>query len=281
MLPKKTLTPPRTPRYRLIDMKRTTLSEALDLTLTTRWGPQKDGERSYSRALRCVEVLGPLRPCSSVTPAKLRQVEGHLRSIGLGPSTINRHMAALGAVLRTAREEGLTDADPPARRSLPEGARRAGASRADVARLLRSLRSRGDLEVARTARVLWRTGARLGEVLGPWDLGSGDGRASLRLPDSKSGRRRSIFLPPSCSAALLKGWRPGVSRSSLQRAWKGAAPEGPTPHQLRHARATELLTQGFPVPVVAEVLGHRSWRTTMRYSHVTPADAARAIGASR
>ncbi|MCH4242428.1 MAG: tyrosine-type recombinase/integrase [Prevotella sp.] len=37
------------------------------------------------------------------------------------------------------------------------------------------------------------------------------------------------------------------------------------PHSLRHSLATALMEQGSPLPVISEVLGHRSAETTMVY----------------
>lgn len=45
-----------------------------------------------------------------------------------------------------------------------------------------------------------------------------------------------------------------------------------TPHQLRHTFATQMLRAGMSLPVLKELLGHRSIRMTMRYVHVTQND---------
>jgi site-specific recombinase XerD len=50
-----------------------------------------------------------------------------------------------------------------------------------------------------------------------------------------------------------------------------------TPHWLRHTCATEMLTQGVDIRVIAEICGHKSLNTTMRYAKVKPAIAKEAI----
>ena len=49
-----------------------------------------------------------------------------------------------------------------------------------------------------------------------------------------------------------------VGPTSVQKAMKRA---------VRHSYATHLLKRGVPLPVIQELLGHRSPRTTLIYTH--------------
>ena len=49
----------------------------------------------------------------------------------------------------------------------------------------------------------------------------------------------------------------------------------PTPHQLRHTYATEMLRAGASLPAVKELLGHRTIEMTLRYVQVSQMDLQR------
>jgi integrase/recombinase XerD len=50
--------------------------------------------------------------------------------------------------------------------------------------------------------------------------------------------------------------------------------ERPSPHWLRHARATHALERGAAIHLVQATLGHTSVATTGRYLHARPTDSS-------
>jgi len=146
-----------------------------------------------------------------------------------------------------------------------------------------SLRDRTLLETA------YATGMRVGEVTRLLITDLDSGRMVIRVEQGKGRKDRYVMLSPSLLVTLRAYWReskpkvflfPGVGGkkplciSAAQKAFgKAKARAGiqkPVSfHSLRHSFATHLLEDGANVRKIQAVLGHRSLRTTERYTHVT------------
>ena len=143
------------------------------------------------------------------------------------------------------------------------------------------------------AMVLYGAGLRLAEALA-LEVSDIDGaRGVLRVRHGKGNRAREVKLSPALYQGLRRYWdrqrppRPYLfvaSRSTggppkqevVRRALALAAEQAGitkpvTPHVLRHSYATHLLDAGTDVRVIQALLGHRSLRTTMRYTRVSTA----------
>ena len=231
-----------------------------------------------------------------------------LRRSGCGPSTLDRHLAAIRSFYRYLKLTSQV-ADVPANLSLGRGGRRRELPHdlnvEMTARLLempdpatpRGRRDRALLEV------IYGLGLRLAEVTG-LDLGD------LDFPDGRvrvlgKGDRERILPLAGCAADALAVhlggtldpavWqdvrdgavgraasarpvfegRPGrrIGRRTVQAlvaryAGELAQVAGVSPHTLRHSFATHLLDGGAGIRVVQELLGHRNLSTTQIYTHL-------------
>lgn len=158
--------------------------------------------------------------------------------------------------------------------------------------------------------VLLSTGVRASELcsMAPRDLRTQAGVRVLRVV-GKGSKERQIPLAPE-AARIVDRWlatRQGVARDTgtvlgpanvlfvdeqgrpvtgsrldtRVRSWLAQADvdlrPGAVTHAFRHTFAHRLVTNGVPMPVVSELLGHADLRTTSVYTRVSTADTVEAV----
>ena len=204
---------------------------------------------------------------------------------GLSASSVNQALSALKFFYRDVlgREMAVTRLPRPKRtRPLP-----VVLTEAEVTRLLRapmSLRMRTLLMTLYSAALRLQEGIRLR----PEDIDSES--MSILVRQGKGARDRRVMLAANLLVALRAYWRvyrPGpwlfygqvkerpIDARSVQKAVRRAAEQAGlrkrvTPHTLRHSCATHLLEQGASLRHIQELLGHKSLKTTQRYTQVAP-----------
>jgi integrase/recombinase XerC len=232
----------------------------------------------------------------------LRHHLAALKSKGLSPKSIARHVSAARAFFRWLAAEGRVPANPAAglrqprrRRTLPRVM-----SEDEVARLLQA--PEGTDWTAKRDRALletlYSTGARVAEA-SALDLGDVDLDEGTAVLEGKGRRERVAGLGRPCVAAI-RAYLAALPRAELDRrsapkharalfrnarggrlTTRGMAlvlarhlaaaglPASVSPHTLRHSFATHLLRAGANLREVQELLGHRSVGSTQIYTHLT------------
>ena len=145
--------------------------------------------------------------------------------------------------------------------------------------------------------LLLLTGARKGEIFGLQWQNVDFVRKCLRLPDSKTGAKVIFLSEPaleilrslprvSNNLHVIPGARVGAPFVGIDKIWArvrtAAALRDVRLHDLRHSFASMAVGDGFSLPIIGALLGHKNAATTARYAHLAsdPLRAANdAVGA--
>jgi site-specific recombinase XerD len=237
------------------------------------------------------------RGCSllNLTTDNVRAYCQHLRvGRGLSPATVNRHLQAIRKFCDFARQANLMESNPAADVrpiQAPPTSRRA-LDADGIARLLEAVQAGRPSLVKRDyaiIQLLLQTGIKVGELteLQLADIELTDSKGTLTVNGNGSNSHRRIPLNvPACQALQeylqVRPPSPGVeqlflsqegnsiSARTVQRLvnvyTKAADLTGVSAHTLRYTFATSMLEETSDVATVANLLGHRSIETTLRYT---------------
>lgn len=242
--------------------------------------------------------LGEL-DAARLTPADLvAYAEGRRDEDGAGPYTINMDISKLGTVLRLAGVHlkiNLPDVVGQARPLLAHlhligggGRRERRPTEDELQRLVEWLHAQRGEIYADMVRFAVATAMRRGEIV---RLLWGDLDADKRLVlvrDRKDPRRKVgndqwvPLLNGAWEVVQAQARADGeprifpVHEQTLSKYFKDACDAQSIPdlhfHDLRHEGISRLFEQGFDIPRVALVSGHKSWNNLKRYAQLRPED---------
>ena len=208
----------------------------------------------------------------------------------LSPKTINNHLAVLSKCLRTAMDWGQLEACPQTKLLKTNSQRLDFLTPIESRQLVQNCHEPMWREMILVAL---RTGMRLGELFGlDWqDIDFKRKIITVRrsivdgiVGTPKNNKSRYIPITDEVCRALYddrrvsglvfsrKGGLP-LSRSlagnAIIKICKKSGVKRISWHILRHTFASQLATEGVPIPVIKELMGHSSIVMTMRYAHLS------------
>jgi integrase len=247
--------------------------------------------RAYDRESGIVE--NHLKPAFKGKVASIRRhdIQNYVtdRGIEAAPASVTKEYRCLSHMLGLAAEWEIIPASPASKIKTPK----APAGR------VRYLQP-GEVKAVLFACPQWlrpivglavTTGMRRGEILGLRVLDVDIEGGRLMLPQTKNGDGRIVHLNQAAKLAL-KSVLPhsgpshvlifdGVCADYVTQSFRKACADAGISdfrfHDLRHTAASWLVMSGASLRFVADQLGHRDIRMTMRYSHLSASHRADAI----
>ncbi|MDP9170041.1 MAG: tyrosine-type recombinase/integrase [Acidobacteriota bacterium] len=235
----------------------------------------------------------------------LREWLAHLYERELKPATIRRKLASVRAFFRFLSREHRIESDPARLLRLPKMPKSLPqVPNTEVTNLLVDAKLPQDLERPYPARdrllleLLYGCGLRISEAVGAnledfdrserWIRVRGKGRKERQVPyGSKvdaalesycAGREFSAPVTPLFLNHLGRRLTDRGARNVVKfyATWVvGVEDPSIHPHTLRHAFATDLLSDGADLRSIQELLGHARLSTTQKYTQVSLADLMR------
>jgi len=194
------------------------------------------------------------------------------------PKTLHRMISTLSSFYRYLYTQGVVVANPllGVERPRIKNQELKYLKHSQVIRLLRSIEDRRNRLIV---RLIYATGVRVSELcaINVEDIdfeeqtirvkGKGD-KIRTVFVDEETLDEIDEFIGNKIEGPLFIGQQGNhISPRTVQHIFKENAPDGITPHKIRHSYASELYRRSKNLRVVQENLGHSSIKTTEIYLH--------------
>lgn len=236
---------------------------------------------------------------TDITSQAVGQWLNDKRAGGLAPASVERIRVIFGRsfVLGASWDIPGTERNPT--RGIPRTPLNNGRERflsaEEATRLRGAVAASQNPQLQHIVGLLLLTGARLRELLDAKWENVDIKRRSWLIPTSKTGKARHVPLSTAALAIIEQlprfkdcPWlvpNPETRRPfvSIKHGWQRAIREAKLPglrlHDLRHSAASFMVNSGVDLFAVGKVLGHASYQSTQRYSHLANDTLLKAVEA--
>ncbi|MDN7025421.1 integrase [Methanoculleus sp. FWC-SCC1] len=214
----------------------------------------------------------------AVTPALVTDFLSYLAGQGYQPRTLHRVISTLSSFYSYLYAQGAVPANPMLGTERPR-IKNQELKYLKHSQVLRLINTIEDAEDRLIVRLIYATGVRVSELC-TIDVEDIDFEEHTIRVKGKGDKIRVVFIDEETLAEveqyigntivgpLFVGQQgKHISPRTVQRIFKKYAPDGITPHKLRHSYASELYRRSKNLRVVQENLGHTSIKTTEIYLH--------------
>ena len=249
-------------------------------------GKSSHTQQVYGRIAQ--ELLTAIdKPLQWLTLEDLQTFADYLEAKNLALSSQNTYLSAVKSLLSFASKTGLIQFNVGAAIKCPMGKDTLSEKILDREIVLKMIEAEPVLRNQLILKLFYYLGLRVSELIAlTWsDLngdyltvyGKGGKTRVVRVPDflvtelgqfkGNAGNHEPIFISYKTKKALR---RESVTHLVKQAAIRVGASEKASAHWLRHCHATHSLSQGAPINLVSQTLGHSSVAITSKYLHARP-----------
>jgi integrase len=249
---------------------------------------KKDWKKDLTR-LRSLRPFFAGKHLYMIKPLEVEQYKAK-RIKEVSPATVNRELACLKHMFTMAIQWEKAEVNPVKKVKLfrENNQRVRYLEMEEIEKLLKNCQG----YTKRIIEIALNTGMRKGEILGLKWKDIDFRRGIIYLLDTKNSDKREVPINDRVKKALIS--QPKHKESSYVFCNKNGKPYRDIRksfvatlnksdiisfrfHDLRHTFASHLVMSGVDLNTVRELLGHKSLRMTLRYSHLSPAHKQRAV----
>ncbi len=249
---------------------------------------KKDWKKDITRLKSLTAFFGG-KYLYMITPLQVEEYKSK-RVKEVSSATVNRELACIKHMFTMAIHWGKADNNPVKKVKLfrENNQRLRYLEKEEAERLVRNCKG----YAKRIVIIALNTGMRKGEILGLKWSDIDFRRGIVYLLDTKNGERREVPMNDMVKRAFVNQRkykdspyifcnRDGKPFRDIRKSFiAGLKKSGIINfrfHDIRHSFASQLVMSGVDLNTVRELLGHKSIRMTLRYSHLSPAHKQRAV----